>query len=66
MIPVGTSFLGSDVDSDGVVNELDLAGDKTGARDDELDICKRKEDLRDDTGNGIFLVKVKGFDPVAI
>lgn len=51
---------------DGVVDEFDLAGDQTGARYGELDMCRRKKDLRDDTGNGIFLVKVEGFDPVAI
>ena len=66
MISVGTSFLGSGVDGDGVVDEFDLAGDQTGARHGELTNLGREGHLRDDTGHGVFLVKVEGFDPVAV
>lgn len=66
MIPVGTSFLRSGVDGDGVVDEFDLAGDQAGARYGELVVLGREGNLRDDTGNGVFFVKVKSFDPVAI
>jgi hypothetical protein len=66
VIPVGTSLLGSGVDGDGVINELDFAGDQAGARYGELVVLRREGNLRDDTGNGVFLVKVKSFNPVAI
>ena len=66
VIPVGASFLRSGVDGDGVINELDFAGDQAGARYSELVVLRREGNLRDDTGNGVFLVKVKSFDPVAI
>jgi len=54
------------VDGDGVIDEFDFAGDQAGARYDELVVLRREGNLRDDTGNGVFLVKVKGFNPVAI
>ena len=66
MIPVGTSLLRSGVDGDGIIDELNFAGDQAGARRGELDNHDGTDDLRDDTGNGVFLVKVEGLNPVAI